>query len=128
MEDYRKLYEQTYHIKWDKKKYEVHHIDLNHENNDPKNLVLVPKVLHHQYHCNLQILKTNITFLSEIWIVDMQDIITSPHLENFAKYKHLMALFLQLRFCYEQDTEEKNMDNVTKIFMPQIYKEYKLGE
>ena len=58
----------------------------------------------------------------------MQDIITSPHLENFAKYKHLMALFLQLRFCYEQDTEEKSMDNITKLFMPQVYKDYKLGE
>jgi hypothetical protein len=30
--------------------YEIHHIDLNHDNNDIANLMLLPKALHHKYH------------------------------------------------------------------------------
>lgn len=47
--DYRKLYKNYYGIDFDKN-YEIHHIDLNHENNEISNLVLLPKKLHRKYH------------------------------------------------------------------------------
>lgn len=46
---YRRLYEDFYGIKIPKG-YEVHHIDFNHSNNDPHNLVALPKDLHRRLH------------------------------------------------------------------------------
>lgn len=48
--DYRKIYSEYYNLKWDSKLFEVHHIDRNKNNNDIKNLVLLPKKLHQEYH------------------------------------------------------------------------------
>lgn len=50
MKDYKKIYADYYGIKWDSSLFEVHHIDRNRENNDIKNLVLIPKKLHAEYH------------------------------------------------------------------------------
>lgn len=52
MKGYRKLFKNYYKIEFDSN-YEVHHIDLNHENNDISNLMLLPKKLHHEYHIAL---------------------------------------------------------------------------
>ena len=48
--NYRKFYAEYYGIKWDSRKYEVHHIDGNHENNNIANLILLPKSLHQKIH------------------------------------------------------------------------------
>jgi hypothetical protein len=50
MADYRKKYAEAYGITWDRNKYEIHHIDLNHDNNDLDNLVLLPGGLHRELH------------------------------------------------------------------------------
>lgn len=47
--DYRKKYEEYYGIKISDE-YEIHHMDLNHSNNDMSNLLLIPKKLHKKYH------------------------------------------------------------------------------
>ena len=47
--DYRKYYENYYDVKIPKG-YEIHHIDLNHENNDINNLVSLPRKLHRKLH------------------------------------------------------------------------------
>ena len=47
--DYRKYYENYYGVKIPKG-YEIHHIDLNHENNDINNLVSLPRKLHRKLH------------------------------------------------------------------------------
>ena len=46
---YRKFFKEYYGIDFSND-YEVHHIDLNHYNNDIKNLMLLPKELHRKYH------------------------------------------------------------------------------
>ena len=46
--DYRKLYEQ--HIGKIPDKWEIHHIDFNHDNNDLKNLIAVPSMVHMIIH------------------------------------------------------------------------------
>lgn len=47
--DYRKLYETHYGIKIPPG-FEIHHIDQNRNNNNIKNLLLLPKRLHSQLH------------------------------------------------------------------------------
>lgn len=47
--NYRKLYAKHYGIKIPPE-YDIHHIDFNRENNDIKNLILLPKSLHHKLH------------------------------------------------------------------------------
>jgi len=46
--DYRKLYEQN--IEKIPAKWEVHHIDFNHNNNNLKNLIAVPSMVHMIIH------------------------------------------------------------------------------
>lgn len=53
MADYRKKYADAYGITWDHKKFEVHHIDLNRNNNDLDNLVLLPVKLHRKLHATI---------------------------------------------------------------------------
>ena len=52
MANYRKIYEKSCGIKIPKD-YEIHHIDMNRENNDISNLVMLPKDLHQEYHKRL---------------------------------------------------------------------------
>lgn len=47
--NYREKYKRHYNIAFGPE-YEVHHIDLNHKNDDIENLVLLPTLLHHRYH------------------------------------------------------------------------------
>lgn len=47
--DYRKQFKEYYHIDFDSS-WEIHHIDLNHDNNKLGNLMLLPKEVHRRYH------------------------------------------------------------------------------
>lgn len=49
MKNYKTYFEKYYNIKIPKN-YEIHHIDLNHNNNDINNLMVLPKELHQEYH------------------------------------------------------------------------------
>lgn len=51
--DYVKFYKQELGISFSGKKYDIHHIDQNRDNNSLDNLLLLPKRLHHQYHYGL---------------------------------------------------------------------------
>ena len=50
MKDYKKYYAQYYNIEWDSNLFDVHHIDRNRNNNNIRNLVLLPKGLHRELH------------------------------------------------------------------------------
>ena len=47
--DYRKKFKTHYNIDFSDQ-FDVHHIDLNHDNNDIDNLMILPKELHKAYH------------------------------------------------------------------------------
>ena len=49
LKNYREKYKRYYKIDFDNS-YAIHHIDFNRKNNDIKNLLLLPKNLHHKYH------------------------------------------------------------------------------
>lgn len=48
-DNYKALFESHYGITVPKG-YEIHHIDLNHDNNSIENLMVIPKGLHRRYH------------------------------------------------------------------------------
>lgn len=48
-EDYRNKFKKHYGIEFGNE-FHVHHIDLDHTNNDIKNLMILPKKLHNLYH------------------------------------------------------------------------------
>lgn len=54
--NYRKYYEDKCNIKIPKD-FEIHHIDGNRNNNNIKNLVMLPKELHQEYHYIVEKLK-----------------------------------------------------------------------
>lgn len=53
--DYCKVYEDAFGITWDRRKYEIHHIDGDHSNNDISNLILLPRALHRDIHTALNL-------------------------------------------------------------------------
>ena len=52
--NYRKYYKEYYNIEFGIDM-EVHHIDFNRDNNNIKNLLLIPKNVHHRFHLALTI-------------------------------------------------------------------------
>lgn len=69
--NYREKVEKKYGIKLNKK-YEVHHIDLDRENNEIENLLILPAFLHNKYHTCLNEInrckkETNVNFDAKIY-------------------------------------------------------------
>lgn len=56
--DYRKIIKEYYNINLESN-YDVHHIDLNHNNNEISNLMIIPKKLHQKYHKYLNAINYN---------------------------------------------------------------------
>jgi len=111
--DYRKFYKDYYKIDFGKE-YEVHHIDLDRNNNDISNLLLLPKELHKRYHktimkltrtdnYNEKILKLNITSNFSInanieVIVMIGNILMEFKIFEDFKYENYRSEFLPNRF------------------------------
>lgn len=49
LKNYRTKFKRYYNIDFSSD-YAIHHIDLNHDNNEIENLLLLPRELHNQYH------------------------------------------------------------------------------
>lgn len=94
--DYRKVYEQFYNIKWDRKLYEIHHIDHNRENNDIKNLILLPRELHRKLHSAQA---TYIPFYSDRNFLDVVREIEYDHCYGLTSFleSEMIGLFDALR-------------------------------
>lgn len=70
-ENYREKYKRYYGIDFDKD-FDVHHIDLDRENNDIDNLILLPKNLHERYHkCLTEI--SGITDISKLKTINVKN-------------------------------------------------------
>lgn len=54
IKDYRRKFKRYYNINYSNE-YVIHHIDLNHDNNDINNLMILPKKLHQLYHYYLNV-------------------------------------------------------------------------
>ncbi len=71
--DYRKYYKDYYDIDFDGKEFEVHHIDFDRENNDIRNLILLPKGLHERYHDLLPYVQSLVDDKSLKTIIDINN-------------------------------------------------------
>lgn len=70
-DDYRKMYKHYFKIDFNER-FDIHHIDFNHENNDINNLILLPKELHNKYHNLLVQLNFNTTLDYKINLLNGQ--------------------------------------------------------
>ena len=130
MTDYRKLYENYYHIKWDRKKYEVHHKDRNRENNGIENLVLLPKKLHKEYHRLFSIIQYDFTNTEDIFNTRSYDIYHASEYQQFFEIKFEIAniyiMSSQFKFLYELRNKDGllNYEDVLKKYYKNIYDKY----
>lgn len=98
MEKYRKTYEKETGFKVPKK-WEVHHIDFDRENNHIDNLIAIPKKIHRRYHelirQNMWIKKDgNTPYISlQIDILDC----TPDHYTRIYNYKKIMKIYIKLK-------------------------------
>ncbi len=111
MKDYRQFYKNKTGIDFDSKKYEVHHIDLNRENNDISNLVLLPIELHRKYHYYLEQVNFNAKFSPKI-----QSITESGHKHNKKHFEDISNfLSIQLECNKWADYREYLLGNLPNI-------------
>lgn len=133
--DYKKIYSENMNgLKWNTKLFVIHHIDLNHNNNDFNNLVLIPAKLHQKFHTAL------IQFNN---VKDMVDI-TSPkpeyhnvlcmydfYFSEFLKLKFELSYFWTMKQEYLRgsfpiffDSRNKNFEDYLKCFDYSKFNEY----
>ena len=91
--NYRKQYEKLCKIKIPKG-YEIHHINLNHEDNKIENLVMLPRKLHQEYHELIR----NIEYFNNIEI-RLKSIIDSGNKSNEFKIEQLNKLLKVYEEC-----------------------------
>lgn len=82
-----KQYRDFYESKTNKKipsGFDVHHIDQNRSNNDITNLVAIPKIVHKEYHNNLNIYEISLNSLDIN--IHSNPMVYDFYLENINKY------------------------------------------
>ena len=95
LKDYREKFKRYYGLEFSKD-YHIHHIDLNHSNNDIDNLMIVPKELHEVYHeclVNVQML-TEGKGTSRLFEFDVK-----PRCKTYRQYFELSKL------CFQKSTK-----------------------
>lgn len=53
-DSYKDIYRRAFKIDWERGKYDIHHINHDHEDNRVENLILLPKDLHQKLHSLLK--------------------------------------------------------------------------
>ena len=94
--NYKKIYSENMNgLKWNSELYEIHHIDLNHNNNDFKNLILVPRKLHKLFHFLYNSVK--VFDFSSLNQLNYQEPISLTYISKFFIIKQDMNKFLRLK-------------------------------
>lgn len=93
--NYRKFYKDKLKIEFDNN-YEIHHINGDRKDNDINNLLLLPKILHEQYHYLLK--KMNVDFSKN------EKIIINTKINNINGMFNLYSkeTFLEFMKVYEE--------------------------
>lgn len=104
VKNYREKYKRYYGIEFGEE-FDVHHLDLNHDNNEISNLLLLPKELHHKYHMALCWLMPEDNFVK----FDVR--ICGDHLDSHSLQLQAMENFIQvLNECKEWYDKKFAMD------------------
>ena len=124
--EYQKIYSEFLKdLTWNSTVYEVHHIDLNHENNSFDNLVLVPRKLHRKFHCLYTGIKD--CDFSKIFELNYQEPFSENWMLNFLSTKKEMQRLVQLKMQlvnFDFLDYEEDFDNVLSMYEKDIYKKY----
>ena len=91
--DYRKFYAQYYGIEVGKE-FDIHHIDFDRSNNDPSNLLMLPKNLHKRYHLILTAFNCYTTNKKVTINLGLNDI-------DSTKVKILKHLYPTMKECFK---------------------------
>lgn len=91
--NYRKFYSEYYHVIVPAS-YDIHHIDFNHENNAPENLVALPRDLHERLH----VAKGNYDAVARDYTLD--------DVTLYAGFVSNHTLFMQYLSTYIQTVDE----------------------
>jgi hypothetical protein len=118
--NYRKFYsEQLDGLIWDKKRFHIHHIDCNHNNNDFDNLVLIPSKLHNQFHFSYNALKStgNIQDILSEKIIYVDDF-TTRMITLLLQTKRQIADFIDIKDTLTgQKLLEKDFEKLISILL-----------
>ena len=130
MKNYKKIYEDYFGIKWDPKQFEIHHLDMNRENNNISNLVLLPKKLHKEYHRLVSLVQYDFKSTKDILLVSNWDIIHAKEYQQLFELKfdiaNLDIFQTQIRMIADKN-ESMNYSDLLKNHLIQYYKKY-VGE
>lgn len=125
--DYKQIYSKELNgLKWNSKIYDVHHIDLNHNNNDFNNLVLIPKRLHRKFHFLFNGLKS--CDFSKISNLHYQEPFELNWISNFYATKNEMVIMLRLKEELVNNAiligESEDFDKILSTYSFAIYSKY----
>lgn len=90
--NYRKIYEEQTNEPIPEN-WEVHHIDLNRENNDIKNLVAMPKEMHIEFHSKLKKAEVAMKKLNIICGLDLFSGVNVFARENLHKLNEFIKIY-----------------------------------
>lgn len=135
-EIYRDMYSQGLNgLRWDLKRYEVHHIDGNHKHNEIENLVLLPMSLHKKLHMYHRMV-TSEEYLNNCYSINPADnldkfmfVTSSMSARKFFLVKEEEKRFIQLR-DFIRNSEWANLDfnhdfeMYFKLFDAELQKKY----
>ena len=92
--DYIKYFKKKTGFCWDSKKYEIHHLDMDRENNDISNLILIPKNIHKRFHALQSKL---LTHQFDIFAPNRLDIFSFLSSEEIIEYFNIKEYFFLLK-------------------------------
>lgn len=123
--DYKGIYSiGMNNLVWDSNEYDVHHIDLNHDNNDFDNLVLVPKRLHRKFHFFYTGIKND--SFENLYDLYSQSHYTLKMLSDFFLTKDEMQKMLDLKnqLLIYRPAEREDFDLILSAYNQELYSKY----
>lgn len=121
-------YQKRLGLFFDSKIYQVHHIDMNRENNEIENLVLVPTLLHQKFHSVGMFIPENIpNFFSKDLNVCSHIPYSQDWIIDFITAKEDMLCFVDLRNSLIKNIIPKNDGDFEKIVqycLPTLWNKY----
>lgn len=100
--NYREYYKSYFNIKFGNNM-EVHHIDMNRDNNDISNLLLLPKDIHQKYH-RIESFFNNIKIGSNKFF----DFSTSPYVIMFTEKHNILEISNVIYYFSDLKTQQQH--------------------
>jgi len=124
--NYRKLYEKHHNLKIPKD-WEIHHIDANRQNNEPENLIMLPKQLHRALHNYIGLLPRKELMIIRRWYMKKKSKLSNLYLGHKLK-QEVKKLNLPSKLIDKNKKYVKNKDRIYDNYLVKIGVKKKLSE